>query len=266
MYWLFADETNTQPSQGTFFIYGGLIASADQIVQVHESISRIRREFGFKDSDQFKFQTASRPDGMSIEDWSAAKKAALEAAQLIGVEMLAYVVHHGIAKSGNEVTMEYALNTLVAHFNFRYLAEKDSFGALCIDRLDEAFGYRYMRERFQTPLSVQGRKAPLERVIHYSMTCDGASHMSSVVDLAIGGFRYCVNSAMGAGKEEVARDILKPIAKMMWSKERDGKNYIGEYGLVKRPVMVMVDSYREDYEELTRVLTSLSNEAGDGPE
>lgn len=263
MHWFFADETNVEPGQGTFFIYGGLIATPRQIVEIHDSVAQVREKYGFDHSDQFKFQTASRPSGMRVENWTSAKREALERAQKIGIKMIVYVVHHGIAKGsgGKEATAEYALNTLVAHFDMKYLAQEDAYGALCIDRLDEKFGYRYMRERFQQPLSLpDGRSPRLERVIHYSMSCDGASHMSSLEDLAIGGFRCCANAAMGSGRDVVATEMMKPIAKMMWSRQGDGKNYIGGYGLVKRPLIVKVAEYQNDYDSLTSMLTRYSQE------
>jgi hypothetical protein len=215
VHWLFADETNVTPEQGKFFIYGGLVATPDQIVDCHNAIQEIRSRFGFADTDQFKFHTRSRPSHISQSDWNRAKSEALMAGHRAGVKMIAYVVHHGIAKGveGNG-KVEYALNTLISHFDLRYLGQyADAYGAVCIDRIDEEFGYRHLRDRFQKPLSLpEGRAVALERIVHYSMTCDGASHMSSLVDLAVGGFRYCVNAAMGAGREEVAEQIMRPIA------------------------------------------------------
>ncbi|MGW6896276.1 hypothetical protein [Streptomyces sp. NBC_00624] len=262
MHWLFADETNVTPEQGTFFIYGGLVATSDQIVKCHNAIQEIRSDFGFIDTDQFKFHTRSRPKQIPLVRWNEAKGEALKAGHRAGVKMLAYVVHHGIAKGADaNGTVQFALNTLISHFDLRYLSQcDDGYGAVCIDRIDEEFGYRHLRDRFQKPLLLpDGREVALERVVHYSMTCDGASHMSSLVDLAVGGFRYCVNSAMGAGKEEVAEKIMRPIADMMWGVQRGDKFQIGDYGLIKRPVVVRSDAYRADYDELTRLLGEYSN-------
>ncbi|MBQ0883212.1 hypothetical protein [Streptomyces sp. RT42] len=262
MYWLFADETNVTPDQGKFFIYGGLIATPDQIVDCHNAMNQIRARFSFVDTDPFKFHTRSRPKQISLQDWNQAKSEALKAGHAAGVQMLAYVVHHGIAKGAEgSAKVEFALNTLISHFDLRYLGQHgNAYGAVCIDRIDEDFGYRHLRDRFQQPLSLpDGRKVALERVVHYSMTCDGASHMSSLVDLAVGGFRYCVNTAMGAGKDEVAEQIMPSIADMMWGVQRGDKFQIGDYGLVKRPVIVRSEAFKADYDELTRLLGAYSN-------
>jgi hypothetical protein len=96
----------------------------------------------------------------------------------------------------------------------RYLAEKASFGVACVDRLDPKFGYSYLRRRFQEPLDLpDGRTPRLERIIHLSMSCDGASHASSLVDIALGGFRYCVNTALGKGKgkDDVAPEDIPAL-------------------------------------------------------
>lgn len=67
----------------------------------------------------------------------------------------------------------------------------------------------------------------MERVIHYSMSCDGASHVSSLVDLAIGGMRYCINSATGKGSDTVAETLLPSLADLLWANEANGKSYAG---------------------------------------
>ncbi|TMU93680.1 hypothetical protein [Streptomyces sp. DASNCL29] len=264
MHWLFADETNVTPDQGKFFIYGGLVATPDQIVACHKALKEIRSRFGFTDTDQFKFHTRSRPEQIPLSDWNQAKSEALKAGHTAGVRMLVYVVHHGIAKGAEgSAKVEFALNTLISHFDLRYLRQyANAYGAVCIDRIDEDFGYRHLRDRFQKPLSLPGgREVALERVVHYSMTCDGASHMSSLVDLAVGGFRYCVNAAMGAGKGEVAEQVIRPIADMMWGVQRGDKFQIGDYGLVKRPIVVKSEAFKADYDELTRLLGEYSNKS-----
>lgn len=61
----------------------------------------------------------------------------------------------------------------------------------CIDRLPEKFGYPYLRKKFQDGVELPGQsQRKLNRVVHYSMSCDQASHISSVVDICLGGIRY----------------------------------------------------------------------------
>lgn len=260
MHWLHTDETNLEPSQGTFFIYGGLIATPEQMVGAHTLVRDIRSKFGFRPQDSFKFQTASRPKHISIEDCSEAKREAITGACSLGIKMMAYVVHHQITKSkSKDKKTEFALNALLSHFDLRYLAEKEAFGAVCIDRLPESFSYKYLENIFRQGVNVDGRTVPLDRILHYSITSEGASHMNSLVDLTLGGLRYCANACFGEGKPEVAAKILPPIADMMWSKPKEGGGrQIGDHGFVAYPKNIRVPHLAEDYTKLREALSEYS--------
>lgn len=258
MFWLITDETNVEPQPGRFFIYGGLIMTPEQMSGAHEAIQEIRQKYGFSDADDFKFETRSRPQAMTIEKWTSAKREAITAAENLGITLIIYVVLHDIAgnKSVTQIT-EWAPNSVVAHFDMRFLAEKMSYGAVCIDRVDEKFGYRYLSSKFQEGIKLPGRSPEkLRRIIHYSISCNGASHVSSLVDIVLGGMRYAVNTAGGVGKEELAKEILPPIARMMWhSVKADGSRRVGGYGFLQYPKEVKVPAYREQYVGLARTLS-----------
>ncbi|MGN6333347.1 MAG: hypothetical protein ACTHOD_17165 [Motilibacteraceae bacterium] len=258
MYILQADETNTEPAQGDFFLYGGLVVPIDRLPEIHGAVARVREKYGFANDDQFKFHTRTRPAALSSKDWTAAKAEVLTAASDLGVELIVYVVHHGIARGVSvEERNEYALNSLIAHFDMRYLNEKSSFGMVSIDRLNEKFGYGYLRDRFQNPLSLpDGRSVVLSRVLHYSMTCDGASHLSSLVDIALGGVRYCVNAATGRGKDDVAEQLFPAVAKLMWQKRVGDDIQVGGYGFLQYPKEIKAPVYREAYATLAETLAN----------
>jgi hypothetical protein len=258
LFWLFTDETNIEPSQGRFFIYGGLILTPEQMLESHNAIAEIRSKYGFKAGDAFKFQTNSRPSHMSIPDWTSAKREAIAAAERIGAILIIYVVLHDIAKNKSKQTnLEWALNSVLAHFDMRFLAEKLSYGMVCLDRIPESFGYAYLRGKFQEGITLpDGRECKLHRIIHYSMSCDGASHISSLVDITLGGMRYAINAVTGSGKEELARQILQPLARMMWYKqEPSGTHQVGGYGFLRYPKEVMVSAYDEEYKKLAETLS-----------
>lgn len=256
MYLLQADETNVEASQGNFFIYGGVVLPVSRLRDVHDAVERVRKKYGFAAEDQFKFNTHTRPAEMSVADWTAAKAEVLERASELDVDLIIYVVHHGIAAGADAGTrMSYALNALIAHFDLRYLSEKGSHGIVSLDRLDEAFGYGYLRSRFQSPLDLpDGRSPSLERVLHYSMTCDGASHVSSLVDIAIGAVRYCVNTAAGKGRDDVAQKMFPAIAQLMWHKMRGDVMKVGGYGFLMYPKVIRSPFYKEQYDELIKTL------------
>jgi hypothetical protein len=204
MYWFHTDETNLDPSQGTFFIYGGLVMTPDQMAEVHNAVRDIRATYQYEPGDEFKFHTNSRPSQITIDASRGSKAAILSRAADIGIDMIVYVVHHGIAANqAVDKRMEWALNAVITKFDMGYLSAKDEVGVVCVDRLDAKFGYDYLRQRFQQPVELpDGRMPVLNRVLHYSMSCDGASNISSVVDIALGGFRFCANAAMDKGNQD----------------------------------------------------------------
>lgn len=249
MYWLFTDETNKTSADGDFFIYGGIAIPADRIAELHNSIEAIRAEFGFAATDQLKFQTASRPATMTIETWRKAKSAVIDAALHSNCQLMAYFIHHGIAAPHSDTErMHMALNALIAHYDMRFLANKESVGAVCIDRLDSSGGFDYLRDRFQKPLDLpDGREPKLERIVHYSISCDGASHMSSVVDVVLGAFRYCVNAASGSGNDEVARQLIPRVVELMWSMRVGDEETVSMYGYLPYPRTIKSPVYAAAY-------------------
>lgn len=260
MYWLFTDETNTTDKEGDFFIYGGVIVTPDTAGKLHAAVEQIRHKYGYKDGDQFKFQTKSRPPHVSVEDFAAAKAEANRALLDHGAIVLIYVVLHDVARNQTIETMtEWALNTLLYHFDVNFLGQINDVGAVCIDRLDPNQAYSYMKDKFANGVTFpNGAKVKLRRVIHYSMSSDGASHLSSLADIALGSMRYAVNFATGQGREDVARKVLQPVAAAMWHKVApDGSHTVDGYGFLRYPKTISAPSYRARYEALVKSLDEL---------
>ncbi|MHB0929282.1 MAG: hypothetical protein ACYC3W_10375 [Candidatus Nanopelagicales bacterium] len=262
VYWFHLDETNNTSADGPFFIFGGLIATPSQAVAVHDAIAEIRTRYGYQQGDQFKFHTRSRPDHVSQTDFVAAKQAAVALLEQLDVKMIVYVVLHDIAKGSVEENSEKALNALLSHFEFHFLPEFGARGTVTIDRVDDRFGYPYLRTKFQHGISLpDGRKAPLANIVHYSFSGDGLSHFSSLVDISLGAFRYCVNASFGKGKEDLAKELIQPLSRALWSKStEDDDRQIGGYGFLQYPKEIRVQQYREQYEILTTKLTEWTSD------
>jgi hypothetical protein len=262
VYWLHTDETNTELSQSKFFIYGGLVATPEQMVETHDRVVAIRNKYGFLDADQFKFHTRSRPDHLHIEDWTAAKAEAIKAVGDIGIKMLVYLVNHGVAKGkSDEVKLTWAMNALFAHFGLRFLGKADSYGAISIDRLPESFSYDHLESLFIDGVTVGSRTQKIPRVIHYSVTSVGASHMNSLVDITLGAFRFCVNVASGSnGNRDRAVEMMSGIRTVLWSKDNEpDAGRIRDYGLILYPKDVRAPHLIAEYESLVENLNRLAN-------
>ena len=72
---LFTDETNLRPAPGAkFFAYGGLIVDAARLRELHGGVERIRDMAGYVAGDEFKFDTRARPQQVTVEACTEAKR------------------------------------------------------------------------------------------------------------------------------------------------------------------------------------------------
>ncbi|MBZ4514592.1 hypothetical protein GBP94_05935 [Mycobacterium avium subsp. hominissuis] len=255
------DETNTDLSQSKFFIYGGLIATPEQMKDAHDAVVAIRSTYGFHDSDQFKFHTRSRPSHITIDDWTSAKSEALDALKRLNIVMLAYVVSHSVAKARtDEEKLKWAMNALFSHFGLRFLPHVNSYGVISIDRLPQQYSYDHLESLFTDGVTVDTRRQKLDRVIHYSITSLGASHINSLVDISLGAFRFCVNVASGAGGNEVrATEMLPTLAHIMWKGKDSPQDqlHIRDYGLILYPKEIRAANIKAEYDSLLAKLNEL---------
>lgn len=252
MHWFIADETNKNPALGQFFIVGGLVVTDEQIAQVHNAVEEIRWKCGYQDGDSLKFQLAARPAQVTPEQATRAKKLVISALGELGIRMLTYVLLHDIGVGRNEQErMKMALNTLTWAF-YRMLAAESANGVMLIDRDDHQ--HEHLRQLFQRGISVQSHSSQVRDRIHlFGMTTNNASHLSSAVDVALGGFRFCVNSAHleeEHGAHLTARSIFEPLSSLLWGVQEGSIRRIGGYGFHARPIEIRVDSYNARYRTL----------------
>ena len=250
LYLLFTDETNQQPSQKSkFFIYGGVFIPADKLEELHILIEQVRQNNGFLPGDEFKFDTRSRPKRVTREQLTIAKNAVLEGSAQLGVRFTACLVLHQIArKDSKEKLIRQGANTVLSAFH-RFLEEKNTTGICMMDRLPFGRDYQYLQEKFQRGLTFpDGHCQRLDRIPLFASTCQGASHGSSVIDIVLGAFRYCVNER---ARDIAPRAMFPVIIRMMWHRRKGDTLYLREYGLLFRPKEVIVEDYELEYNELT---------------
>lgn len=259
MYYLVTDETNvTASNNAEFFIYGGLALSGEQLSEIHRQISAIRERYGFESNDTLKFDTNSRPSHLSQQDHTSAKNDVIEVCYHAGAKFIVYLIHHKIAQGDSDNITEFALNSVLAAFNRRFLPEKGSDGIAVIDRLPDGKAYKMLRGKFQDGLALpSGPTFKLDRVVLYATTCNGASHISSAVDIVLGGFRWVVNSCRKPSPGTTERTIFQNVARMIYGKEQGGKTYLRDYGLILRPENIKAPVYQQRYDELVAYFSSL---------
>ena len=100
MHILFTDETNMVPTDDArFFIYGGLMMPVERLRDLHRQVGRIRNDAGFNSTDVFKFNTHSKPEQVTREAHTEAKRRVLNVCRQLDCRFIAHVVHHGVIKN-----------------------------------------------------------------------------------------------------------------------------------------------------------------------
>ena len=270
MYVLLTDETNMQPSENCeFFIYGGIFFSLDILPALNRSVARIRRDAGYQPGDTFKFDTRARPEYVSQESATTAKAQVLHVCSELGVQFIAHIILHQIVeRQDRDQRVLWAADYVIARFNKFLREEANSYGICVVDNLPVRAAWQYLSDRYSNGLELSsGSRVALDRIELFSATCIGASHASSVIDIVLGSFRYCVNNPLNAA---AAKSMLKVIAPMMWHREVDGVQHVRDYGLIVRPPIdeVRVPAYRQKYLDLIDHLQGLldATEEVDGEE
>lgn len=254
------DETNRDFVAGQFFIVGGLVFTDEQALATDALVTRLRAEAGFERGDSFKFHTNSRPEGMDFATWNDAKAQLIEGLGVLGVRMIVYTLLHDIGRNQTyDVRMNYALNT-VLYANDELMFREGAQGVFLLDRDNDRFSH--LEHLFQHGLQFPGGRTYRleERIKLFGMTNDNASHLSSAADVALGAFRYCVNTVGGRGRDEVARAMFPSLANLLWRITRDdGVKQVGGLGFHTRPDRVDHSGYRALYAELIQRLAEFGD-------
>lgn len=261
MYLLVTDETNRTATENIkFFVYGGLVIPFDKISELDSSIRQIRVAAGYQDIDEFKFETRSRPNHVTITDATEAKKATVNICKELGCKFIAHVIHHSIIQNQDQSEQIHkAADYVIGRFHI-YLIARNSDGICLMDNLPDRTELAYMTRKFQSGLTLQNNEiVPLNRIKLFGSTCVGASHANSAMDIVLGSFRYCINQPQNL---QAAQEMLGSVVKLMWSgQNRDGTITVGDKGLILRPQLNRINSrsIRAEYDELLVRLNGLLN-------
>ncbi len=247
-YLLYSDETNKEQSKTSkFFIYGVIFMPLERLFELHTMVNQVRKEYGFKRKDVFKFDTNSKPKYITSEIHRLAKDAVLIGSATLGLKFVANVVLHEIARrKSTDETIRWGANTILRAFQ-QFLNEKDALGICVVDRLPFKGYYNYLKDKFQDGLSYPTESRPLGRIIMFASSCQGASHVGSVTDIILGAFRFCVNDITCG---TVTQDILPKVIRLMWYKRLGESVQLQNYGLIFRPLKVMETKFQKEYELL----------------
>lgn len=259
MYIFLGDETDPEAGSGEWFIYGGVFVPVAEVGALHLALDSLRQEFNLAPTDQLKFGSRTRPQQLSQADHTQLKSRVIGLARPHGVKFCAQVVLHELARNVDQRELvRRGANTVLSKFN-AFLRETNEFGLALLDRQPNP--YDYIRQKFQVGLEFEGgRIERLERITGFASTCDGASHIASLADIILGGFRYCVNEPE---RDRIGRLLLPQIAQIMWYERVGTHYYLRERGLVTRPREIRREHYQQRYDGLLDRLQMLIADAPD---
>jgi hypothetical protein len=262
---LYSDETNREPSEtARFFIYGGLIIAIDQLGPINDGLLKIRLNAGYRPSEDFKFNISSRPSHVDQSAFLTAKRTVLELCERHNVRFIAYMVHHSVA-SDRDLRIRAALNTVLGKFNY-FLRKQRELGICVIDRLPEnERQFEFIQEKFRRGLTFNHddrQDRPLDGIKLFTVSCIGASHIASAVDIVLGSFRYCMNFP---DNERASPIMMKQVVNLLWCTKNGERIDALEKGLILRPRDYRKDSsgipyankYAQDYDNVITTINSL---------
>lgn len=250
MFLMFADEADREQDRGQkFFVYGAIFIDSARARDLHSAVAEVRVHAGYTAGDSLKFADNTRPAAVDRDAHRAAKARVMELAIEHGVQFCAYAMLHEVARNKtHEELVQWGANTLLGKFNEYCSVTPDGHGLVFFDRMPIAHEHRYLREKFTVGLTFpNGRSRRLDRVVGLASTCDGTSHFSSVADIILGSFRYCVNEPE---RDIAGRAMFPNIVRLMWKRSRDGRQYVRKVGLVLRPQEVLAPQHQAEYDAL----------------
>lgn len=207
MHLVLTDETNTDPDKSTFFLVGGIALPWRNAFTLHQEIEEIRTAFGYYPTDSFKYAKADKPRQVDDQAFNNAKSAALDLFAKYGVAIFLYACHHLIAASRSaEEKFQWGNNALLWLVQ-NFLIETRSFAWVVQDRHPVTGEFDYYKRRFrESQPSNKNSSHKLDRIVGYGSTCDGASHLTSLVDIALGSYRFCLNHS----DKDIVNGLLMP--------------------------------------------------------
>lgn len=260
MYLLYSDETNLEPADNVFFIYGGLVISPDRSKQLSDDIQEIRDNKSIPNDFQLKFNPG--PEHLSHEEFIELKQNVIQKAVENGCVLLVSMIHHGIATSPEDARRN-EINRIAYHFHC-LLNRYDSPGLMLIDRFSDSQIDAHLRDKFSygirdLPYSDVMR---LHRILGYHYSAIGQSHFGSIVDIVICSLRFAVNafSRNQVHHLETASRLLSLIEPLFFKSEIND-SLKSELSLFFSPKIIRAPSYRELYQELKDFLASNGIEA-----
>lgn len=259
MYLLYCDETNLNPTENEFFIYGGIALHDNAAKRLHDAIENIRQEMGIAPEFLLKFNP--KPDNLTHQEFITVKQRIMEAAAAEGCVLLISIILHLIATSPDDARRN-EINRVAYHFNC-LLNRRNAEGLVLIDRFSDSQIDAHLREKFAIGIRGLPYTDPmrLNHILGYHYSAIGQSHFGSVVDIILGSLRFAVNAyaSQDASKLPAATRILKLLSPLFLRYEHTPR--VDEISLFFSPKVIRSPYYRQRYASLKEFLNTCGIDA-----
>lgn len=133
MYLLYCDETNLDPTNHAFFIYGGIVIPVEKAKLLHDNVEEIRRENNIAPDFLLKFNP--KPDNLAHHEFIAVKQAMIEAAIEQSCSLIVSILLHNIAINPDDARRK-EINRVAYHFHCLLQRNRD-YGLVLVDRFSD---------------------------------------------------------------------------------------------------------------------------------
>ena len=200
------DETNTTVGKSTFFLVGAISVPADVASHLHLAVEGIRHKYGYQPDDSFKYARADKPAHIDNEAFNEAKSEALDLFAAYDIKIILYACHHLIAENRSaEEKFKWGCNALLWVVQC-FLNEIGHHALVLQDRHPVGNEFSYYKERFRQSDKYSPENHKLRNMVGFGSTCDEASHLSALCDIALGSYRFCLNHQ----DKDIVNGILMP--------------------------------------------------------
>ncbi len=251
MHLFYSDESNLDPNTTEFFVYGGIAIASDKASNLSTALDLARTTARVAADFPLKFNPG--PPSLSHEEFAALKQTFLGEATKAGCILVVSLVSHRIARSADEAR-RFEINRVLYHFDC-ILHRRNDFGLVLVDRFDDKQIDAQLRERFAIGVHGLPYTDPykLERILGYHYACIGQSHFSSLIDIALGSFRFAIN-AFTLNQTERLGTAAKLLGLLSPLFLRDGGSEINSISLHLSPDTIKVDAHRKRYRDVVAFL------------
>ena len=247
MFLLYTDETNMDPRDTTFFIYGGCSVPWVNAAALSQRIDDLRTRSGYLPLDSLKFNTVERPVCVTPHVHREIKRELMGLAAEFGVKVFISLIHQRVATNPEEARRR-EINRVCYNFDC-FLGRLDDHGIVIVDTFNDDCLPQILREKFSIGL----RGLPfcesyrLQRILGFHVATIGSSHFCSVIDVVLGSVRYAVNNFNSADRRAVCLALLQQLRPMLID-SLDGR--VSELSIFYSPREIRHRPYLEEYKGL----------------